>query len=300
MGVLKQKHVFEEQLPVVNKPISGLKQRLSYADADDVLVLGQESLESLVKQSEEAQDIQLVAEQEPLDIESPKLDLTDEPKQDTQDLTPDVLQQDILETVRQQAYAEGQKDAQAEYQHQLDQAFQKGLAEGASKEDHSKLLEHSFEDGVAQGKEDAKRIVAEKCDDILAQIDQFIKEKNQLLADAKKPMVDFSIAMADRLVQTRIETDQSLVLALVDEGIQKLLESDKVLIRVNRDHFEFFKANQQYFQERLPHIKTILFQEDNTLSDGCVFETDLGFVDSTLSVKVEYLRDAMHHNDLHK
>ena len=122
-----------------------------------------------------------------------------------------------------------------------------------------------------------------------------------MLEDAKKPLVDFAISMAERIVQSEIKVADEFLLKLVDEGVNKLLESDKVLIRANQDNIAYLKSQKAYFEKRLPHIKTVYFQEDNTIeSSGCVFETDLGFVEATLQAKIDYLKEAMHHEDLHE
>lgn len=203
------------------------------------------------------------------------------------------------------AFQEGKVAAQndsAWIQERLDAAFKQGQDEYKQNSQELKAeLETSFEEGVEQGKEDAKRLVAEKVDEIFQAIEKMQEEKNKMLDEAKKPLVDFALSMAERIVQSEIKSNEETLLNLVDEGINKLLESDKVVIRANAENMKFLKDKAEYFEKRLPHIKAVIFQEDNAIdSAGCIFETDLGFVESTLNAKMDYLKEAMHHEDLHE
>lgn len=204
-----------------------------------------------------------------------------------------------------EAFQKGIEAAKADtawLKEQTDAAYQKGQADLKNNSDQLRgELEASFEEGVEQGKEDAKRLVAEKVDEIFQAIEKMVSEKNKMLDEAKKPLVDFALSMAERIVQTEITQHPDSLLNLVDEGINKLLESDKVVIKANAENLKFLKGKAEYFEKRLPHIKTVIFQEENSIdSAGCIFETDLGFVEASLQAKIDILKEAMHHEDLHE
>ena len=180
------------------------------------------------------------------------------------------------------------------------EAYQKAIEEARqeAQEENEEKLKQAFEEGVAQGKEDSKVVFSKKVEEIYAAIESFVAEKKTMLEQAREPIIDLALSMA---VQNSIKKDEKLLLKLAEEGAQKLLESDSVVIRGNKESVAFLKTKKVYFEKKLPHIKTILFQEDPTIeSEGCIFETDLGFVEATLEAKMAILKDAMHHEDLHE
>ena len=183
------------------------------------------------------------------------------------------------------------------------EAYQKAIEEARleAKEKNEETLKQAFEEGVAQGIEDSKVGFRKKVEEIYSAIESFVAEKKTMLDQAREPIIDLALSMAERLVQDSIKKDEKLLLSLAEEGAEKLLESDSVVIRANKESLVFLKKKKAYFEKKLPHIKTILFQEDPTIeSEGCVFETDLGFVEATLEAKMAILKDAMHHEDLHE
>ena len=56
----------------------------------------------------------------------------------------------------------------------------------------------------------------------------------------------------------------------------------------------YLNDNISYFQSKLPGVRHIIVQEDLSMNQGgCILETDLGYIDSSVNTKMDLITKAI-------
>ena len=96
------------------------------------------------------------------------------------------------------------------------------------------------------------------------------------------------------MIQTQISASPEVLKHILKEALEKVTDKDSVIIRVNKSDLENVKLFKESFKKEFKDFKNIEIKADPDIeSGGCVIETDLGFVDSSISTKLSLIEAAL-------
>lgn len=189
----------------------------------------------------------------------------------------------ILENARQKAEQEAQEiidNAQAEKEKILKEAKEKG-----------------YQDGYQQGKDEGlQEVEAEK--------EQLISEAKHLLVAAKQDYQDtlkelepeicrLITEIAEKLISDRLEDQQELVSELVKNGIERMTEQNKVIIRAHPDDYAQLEADKDQILEGFSDLRIELKQDDDLKPGAPILFGENGHIELELSRQIDELRRAL-------
>jgi len=161
-------------------------------------------------------------------------------------------------------------------------------------EEKEKTLKKAYESGYQQGLEKAKLEQVEKTGEFLSAINEMAIEKRKIFENAEPELMKLSIAIAEKVIQTQIEKQPSVFRHILEEALQKVTDKDYVLIKVNPKDLAFVKSYKEVYQKELSDFKRLDLQEDSAINKGgCIIETKLGFIDSSINTKIELITQAL-------
>lgn len=154
------------------------------------------------------------------------------------------------------------------------------------------------EDARNQGLEEAEKKTEEQLASsqklIASLVDQIKDHEAELKKETTPKLSGLVIELAEKIIQKEIETDSSVVFALAEEAIGRILEREKLFIRVNPADGELMKKHKEILIKMFDGVDKIEILEDSGIEQGgCVVETDYVKVDVQPESQLEAARKAL-------
>lgn len=184
------------------------------------------------------------------------------------------------------------------------------VIQGISEEDHLAALEaakaaakeQGYQEGVATGKQQGhnqalsenQAIIETTMAELKASIDDIIAERNNIFSDNEESILKFALHVAEKIIGSEVTQNQKALMSIITDALQKITDSDRVAIKANKEDIPILKAQLPYIETKLPGVKNISIQEDISIKKGgAIIETELGFIDATLSAKLSIIEKAL-------
>ena len=165
---------------------------------------------------------------------------------------------------------------ESEWQKEIDEAYQRGISETESR------LKQNYEDRI-------KAIST----DLLTSINSLVTEKKAVFESAQTQVLSFAIQVTERIISEEIKASPDLLRRIIDEALSKITETDKVIIRASKDDLPYINSILPELQVQLKSVQLLTAQEDRSVSQGgIVIETDLGFIDASVEMKLDIIKEA--------
>ncbi|MFH2056900.1 MAG: FliH/SctL family protein [bacterium] len=141
--------------------------------------------------------------------------------------------------------------------------------------------------GLAQGQAEAEK-VRQHLQGVAAALEAF---REQLYEQSRGELTELAFALADRIIGSRSEREQELVIETVARCVSEILDKAKIKIRVNSRQVDFIKENLESIRALDESISQISIEPDQRVAPGgCIVETDSGTADGRLQSQLEMLR----------
>lgn len=162
-------------------------------------------------------------------------------------------------------------------EHELHEAYQKGIEEGRKRT--SELLQSEY----------SARVESE-----CQRIDQFLSTIKEQLStiggNAESALLRFSLGVAEQIVRQQIKTNPEIVLNTIKDSIKKIFGVERIKIRINPIDMNIAQEGRSGIQSISQSLREIVFESDASIeSGGCIIESDLGNVDGRISMQLEQI-----------
>jgi flagellar biosynthesis/type III secretory pathway protein FliH len=166
----------------------------------------------------------------------------------------------------------------AEWQKEVDEAYQRGISETENRL-----------------KEDYEGRIKSISTDLLESINGLATEKIRTFEASQTQVLSFAIQIAERIITEEIKASPELLRRIIDEALSKITETDKVIIRAAKEDLGFVNSILPDLKLQLKSVSLVSAQEDRSVTQGgVIIETDLGFIDATVNMKLDILKEAYH------
>jgi len=155
------------------------------------------------------------------------------------------------------------------------------------------IFEDAHQAGFEQGKDAATKELEHLIVSFKEALNSIETEKKNILENAKPGIVELGFAIAQKIIQKTLDQDSATFENILHEAISRVTEKDKVTVRVNADDYGDTQAYKENFKKELSEFKHIEFRVDPDIErGGCIIETNLGFIDSSISTKLSIIKTA--------
>ena len=168
------------------------------------------------------------------------------------------------------------RTALAESERQREQAQNEGRQKG-------------FTDGMTQGRATAERKVAEEHKTAAAAMqaaaDAINAQQRDLLHQSQRELVGLSLAIAERVIRTRIEADPTIVQPIIAAAVERAGRRRRLVVRLNPvDHAALKPADTE----------SVAYAADPAVTrGGCRVVSETSEVDAQIETQLQALREAL-------
>jgi flagellar biosynthesis/type III secretory pathway protein FliH len=118
--------------------------------------------------------------------------------------------------------------------------------------------------------------------------------KRQMMESSEKAVLSLAMAIAKKVVQSEIEHNPDLTLAIIRKTLQKIKNTDKLCIKVNPNDLQKVRNSKNALLEVSGQEVQISIEPENTVSrGGCLIETDMGDFDARLESQIQLVEQAI-------
>jgi flagellar assembly protein FliH len=153
-------------------------------------------------------------------------------------------------------------------------------------------------EGYAQGKEEGRRETDELIKTSSRVLDLLVSQLKAQEADMMRMLsprlVDLATELARRIIHREVLLDASLVTSQAEEAVQKILEREKLIIRVNPADEQIMKAHKPSLMAMFDGIDKIEVIGDPSIEQGgCIVETHMVKVDAQPESQLQAAKRAL-------
>ncbi len=162
------------------------------------------------------------------------------------------------------------------------------LEEDRLKKEASKIKEDASSDGFREGREEGREIVAGKSISLLknleAVLSQAVMEKDSIIVQSEKQILDLSIAISKKIIRTEITINPNVIVETLKQAIAKVTDRDTITVYVNLSDLEkITKRKKEILKNLDPGSRINIVEDSNIEPGGLVISTNMGNIDATIS-----------------
>lgn len=148
-----------------------------------------------------------------------------------------------------------------------------------------------YQEGYNRGIDDSQEIAKQIVDEALIIKQEWSDERNRVIENAEVEMVNLVIQAIEKVLEYKVETDQTLIESLIKQGISRVTKSHLVSIRVSNEDYNHALSVKPMLIATSDKIEDIEIKRDPTLPMGsCIIDTESGSIDSSIQVQVEQIK----------
>ena len=153
------------------------------------------------------------------------------------------------------------------------------------------MLDKAYRDGFERGKKEGESTFAARSVELVARINEVIATKQSAIEGAREEVLELAIVVAEKIAQTEISLRPEVCMEILKEAVGRITDRDKVVIRVNALDYETVVSGKETLSRHMGDVKNIVIVQDKRIDrGGCIIETRMGDVDSSIETKIETLR----------
>ena len=150
------------------------------------------------------------------------------------------------------------------------------------------------ENAQVQGFEEGLNQAKDAIENLRLDIAQLLNGREDAMLSLVDEIGALAVEVASRIIKTEVSCDETLVLALVRDTIQKAGRNSKsILIKLNPDDTATVKKMLK--EEPIPnlHAEVIVMDDPSVDAGSCVLETNSGLIDASFSTQLGILRQLL-------
>ena len=147
-----------------------------------------------------------------------------------------------------------------------------------------------LEQGTADGRAAAQAEMNEMLETMRGLVEATRSERHTVIESAEPEILKLSVTIAERILAAHLAADPSAVLDIVRAAIARLVNREKVTLRVNPGDVAMLRENRDQLMS-MNDIDNLRIIEDQRVDrGGIVIETDGGNIDAKISTQLREVR----------
>lgn len=117
--------------------------------------------------------------------------------------------------------------------------------------------------------------------------------KSLLIKKLEPEIIDLIIDIADRIIKREVEKDNELLLNLIETGLAKISNVNKLKVRVSKEDFEILDEKKNYIYMMTEGIEDIDVKIDHSFKKNQIsIESESGNVDVSLDTQIKKVEES--------
>jgi flagellar assembly protein FliH len=171
------------------------------------------------------------------------------------------------------------------------------VAEKVIAEKMEQYISQAYEQGKTKAIDEC-RLMREDAATRLREAELSLREARQrsreIVASSEKEIVELALAVAERLVRTRLEADPEIVTAIVRETMSMLNGGEQVDLYVNPADLDLCLGYREQLKEEFREIVKLEVLPDTGIPRGsCRVESEIGVAEYLINEEKEQLRETL-------
>ncbi|WP_069649612.1 FliH/SctL family protein [Caloranaerobacter ferrireducens] len=157
-------------------------------------------------------------------------------------------------------------------------------------ESKQKGYEEGYKKGYEEGCIEAEKIIKE-ANSVKR---EYLQEKALCLKQLEKDIIELVINISEKIINQKLDDDKEVIISIILKGLESLLVSDKVIIRISKDDYDIVELAKERLLAEASLVEDIEVKIDNSLEKGgCVIETERGCVDVSIKTQIEAMKKTL-------
>lgn len=166
--------------------------------------------------------------------------------------------------------------------------------EAVLRQEQDTLRQKAHKEGYERGYEEGKSQFDTLAKQMLDAINSIITERNKVLEQSEAAIMELALVIARKVTQSTVKDNPEVFQNIFQEALNKVTDKSKVLVRVNPAELKLSQHYAASLQEELKDFKALEIVGDADIErGGCVIETNLGYIDSSISTKFHIIESAL-------
>jgi len=157
------------------------------------------------------------------------------------------------------------------------------LLKKAYEESREKGYREGFEKGIKDADEKIKNLVEE----YKKSLNSLNTLREKIYEEAQSEMILIVKEALKKIVASEIKSSEEFILNVVKETVKNVVETKKIVIKVSPEDYRYLSENREKLDSSLSGKEIELVEDPAITRGGCIIQTDMGEIDSTVETKLE-------------
>ncbi len=152
----------------------------------------------------------------------------------------------------------------------------------------------AYRQGIEVGREKAEEDFGTAARSLLLACQQLDTLRATIIGNSSKELLDFSLAIAERILRFSVREQDHTIVATVEEALRRAVKSDEFTIHIHPDDYDSLAAKSAEIVAGLSGLNNIVVRKDPTVErGGARIESDNCMIDATIASQFEAIREEM-------
>ncbi|WP_172252811.1 FliH/SctL family protein [Saccharibacillus deserti] len=164
----------------------------------------------------------------------------------------------------------------------------------------SQGFREGYEEGRLQAEAELNVQIQQAAEESQLLIQEAVRTKDEIIQEAEPFLVELSSAIAEKIIDRKLEEDAALTLSLIRQTLARKREQGTITLCVAPAQFSMINSAREELAMSIDSQAELQILPDSTVKDrGCVIRSNFGSVDARIDtqlaeIKRELLRLALH------
>ncbi|MBU1568435.1 MAG: hypothetical protein KJ630_22760 [Proteobacteria bacterium] len=155
----------------------------------------------------------------------------------------------------------------------------------------------AYKQGLEEGREKADQDFGAAAMALLLACQQMDTLRATIIGNSSKELLDFSLAIAERIIRFSVHEYDHTIVATVEEALRRAVKSDEFTIYIHPDDYDTLAAKSAEIIAGLSGLNNIVIKKDAAVArGGTLIESDNCTIDATISGQFEVIREELKKN----
>lgn len=154
------------------------------------------------------------------------------------------------------------------------------------------IAEDAYRQGFDEGLARAESEFGTAANSLLLACQQLDTLRETLIANSGREMLDFALAVAERILRLSLREQDQTLIATIEEALHMAVKSEEYTLHINPDDYEILNAKAVDIVGGISGLNNIVIKQDKSIEKGGVFiESENCTIDATIASQLELIRE---------
>jgi flagellar assembly protein FliH len=155
-------------------------------------------------------------------------------------------------------------------------------------------IEEAYQKGLEDGETKAEDVFGTTIRALVSSCQQIDTIRETLIVNNRKEVLDFALAIAERILRISLKEQDSTIIATIEEALRRAVKSDEFTIYIHPDDYDTVKEKSDDLITGLSGLNNIVVKKDSTIEPGgAKIESDNCTIDATIGSQYDVIREEL-------